>query len=318
MKRTLLYPRQVAIVILTASVSMAAWQEMSTAADFPTKFSNIGSVANTRHNLTQSTTVPNASAAMLNVRNNYGEVCVYCHTPHAANTLGVGAKLPLWNRTILSTTFTTYSALNSTTISQTITQPGANSIACLSCHDGQTAIDSIVNMPGSGRYNPAARTTHQETFLDNWRATGTNPGTTATQHFALATNPAGGAGEGCKTCHTGPDGAQVATDFTAFNIGTDLQNDHPVGITFPSTSTDFNPTTGTQVGAKFFDQNSNSRLDKNEIRVYDTGEGFEVECASCHDPHGVPSGGAGSQFIPTFMRVDNSSGSGLCLSCHIK
>ena len=51
--------------------------------------------------------------------------------------------------------------------------------------------------------------------------------------------------------------------------------------------------------------------------INDTGDGFEVECASCHDPHGVPSDGAGSTFNPAFLRVANSE-SNLCLSCHVK
>lgn len=51
--------------------------------------------------------------------------------------------------------------------------------------------------------------------------------------------------------------------------------------------------------------------------VYNTGGGFEVECAPCHDPHGVPSAGAGSPFIGTFLRIANAE-SALCLTCHTK
>ena len=50
---------------------------------------------------------------------------------------------------------------------------------------------------------------------------------------------------------------------------------------------------------------------------YDSGNGFRVECASCHDPHGVPAKGGGPFFNKTFMRVSND-GSDLCLTCHIK
>ena len=62
---------------------------------------------------------------------------------------------------------------------------------------------------------------------------------------------------------------------------------------------------------------AHARPDPDEVRFYDTGDGFEVECASCHDPHGVPSDGAGSTFNPAFLRVANSE-SNLCLSCHVK
>jgi cytochrome c553 len=42
-----------------------------------------------------------------------------------------------------------------------------------------------------------------------------------------------------------------------------------------------------------------------------SGEGSEVECASCHDSHGVPSAGAGSRFNPSFLRVNNGIGEGM-------
>ena len=106
-----------------------------------------------------------------------------------------------------------------------------------------------------------------------------------------------------------------ATDFTIFAIGTDLRNDHPVGITYPvtsGTSTEFK-TPGGQKGATFFFDDGDNHMEKEEVRVYDG----KVECASCHDPHGVPSGAPGSTFKPTFLRVANT-GSALCLTCHTK
>ncbi|MBL8491809.1 MAG: hypothetical protein JNM82_13595, partial [Rhodocyclaceae bacterium] len=77
--------------------------------DLPTKFSNQGSNGNTRHNLTQrqaSGGGPNGSS-MDQYRNDYQEVCVYCHTPHGGNA---DVPLPLWNRTIKATTYTVYSS----------------------------------------------------------------------------------------------------------------------------------------------------------------------------------------------------------------
>ena len=115
-----------------------------------------------------------------------------------------------------------------------------------------------------------------------------------------------------------------ATDFTAFIIGTDLRDDHPVGVTYPTTNgpgTDWNTPSGTKtVGGgtmRFFDEVANGRLDKNEIRLYAAANGPSVECASCHDPHGVPSGAAGSTFQPSFLRK-SIAGSNLCLTCHAK
>lgn len=289
------------------------------AAEYPTNFTNQGSIINTRHNMTQSTA--GVSSAMVTARNNYGEVCVYCHTPHGANDTSQVQKIPLWNRTYLSNTYQTYDQLGTSTLSQTVTQPGANSLSCLSCHDGTVAIDSIINMPGSGRYSATAKTSHDENHLDNnWANNAVYPGTTrSNNHHAIGPTSPGG-GVGCMACHSGPSGIEVASDFSAFYIGTDLRNDHPVGILYPASTgpgTDFNSTTGTRGSLKFFDSNSNGRADTREVRLYDTGDGHEVECASCHDPHGVPSGAPGSTFNPVFLRVANA-GSTLCLTCHIK
>ena len=72
-----------------------------------------------------------------------------------------------------------------------------------------------------------------------------------------------------------------------------------------------------RTSAARIDNDGNGFPDNRELRLYDTGEGFEVECASCHDPHGVPSGAPGSTFNPTFLRVPNA-GSAVCLTCHAK
>lgn len=276
------------------------------AADYPTQFSNMDGIKNTRHNMTQSG-ISNGGA-MNTVRNNYGEICVYCHTPHGANT-AVGA--PLWNRALpTSTTYVTYDKLNTSSLTQTVSQPGAASLPCLSCHDGSQAIDAIMNMPGSGQYsatpNPA---------LWNPGAVGLPVAYKGTQHHSLPE---------CMVCHSDPNGFEFATDFTAFVIGTDLRNDHPIGVNYPTTNgtgTDWKTPDGSVTrGAAvttFFDENTNGRMDKGDIRLYGSGSDSKVECASCHDPHGVPSGGAGSVMNPTFLRKTNA-GSVVCLTCHSK
>jgi hypothetical protein len=279
--------------------------------DLPSKFSNQGSIGNTRHNLTQRQVSGGGPTGqtMDSFRNDYEEVCVYCHTPHGANRT---VNAPLWNRTMRANTYQTYDLLGSASITQPITQPGINSLTCLSCHDGTTAVDSVINMPGSGRYNPAQETSENLGFLNEWN---NKRGPDATVHMRLVDT-------GCLACHSadaGPVGAN-ATDFTAFAIGTDLRNDHPVGIRFPPNAgvgTDFKDPPRKESRLAYFDTNGNARADSGEIRLYNSGEGYEVECASCHDPHGVPSAGAGSVFNPTFLRVSNA-GSGVCLSCHTK
>lgn len=298
-------------IFLSTSASADGWNPNTGA-------SNRQSIANTRHNLTQSFLADRAG--IMNIaRNDYAEVCVYCHTPHGANRQ---INAPLWNRTINISAYTTYDKPR--TLNQPISQPGPNSLTCLSCHDGTIAIDSIINMPGSGAYSAAQETGVNETFLDSWTGAGIG------NHWVLGTGTDGGA---CTFCHNANEDFG-APDYTVFTIGTDLRDDHPIGILYPTTmgpNIDFNEPNLTYISTAgsgemtLFDINGNRYPDKNEPRMYNTGEGPEVECASCHDPHGVPSAGPGSEFNPSFLRVSNGNvntgagePSGLCLTCHVK
>lgn len=287
--------------------------------------SAIGSIANTRHNLTVS--YSSLGQVMDLARNNYGAICVYCHTPHGANGQ---IQAPLWNRTVNPGNYTIYD--KPTTLMRPIGLPGPNSLTCLSCHDGTIAIDSVLNMPGSGGYGNNEVGTSNMAFLDNWSAAG-NPGPSG-DHFVLGPEN-GTSNTGCAFCHT-PGNPFGAPDYSVFMLGTDLRNDHPIGVQFPTSfgpEIDFNePNVKVPGKWAFFDVNGNNHADKNEVRLYDTGDGPEVECASCHDPHGIPSNGAGTRFNPSFLRVNNgiagthngttgivSDGpSALCLTCHSK
>jgi predicted CXXCH cytochrome family protein len=75
------------------------------------------------------------------------------------------------------------------------------------------------------------------------------------------------------------------------SVGTDLRNDHPVGIAYPATG-DFNAAVGGAV---------------NGLPLY--GATDTVECGSCHDPHDNANN--------NFLRASNAA-SALCLDCHIK
>jgi hypothetical protein len=335
-------------ISMFAAVLLAPSAQAGSAGTANDRFTNQGSIVNTRHNLSQSS-APLIVSAMDAYRNDYGEVCVYCHTPHGSN-LANGLKAPLWNRTILATNYQTYDELGTTTLTQDVlSTPGSASLTCLSCHDGQTAVDSIINMPGSGMGDVNQATAQSTTFLDTWVG---KPGhVEATQHMGLnstngvlgdgtgadtpylcppftpgCTNLGGGIwvgidpGKGCLVCHSdtgsGP-GAGSYVNFNMFNLGTDLRNDHPIGITFPappgSPLEDWHTPAGVKGASNFFDENSNGRMEKAEIRTY---EG-RVECASCHDPHGVPDSG-GVIFNKTFLRKQNTEGSAVCLTCHNK
>jgi hypothetical protein len=284
--------------------------------EVPTKATNLN-ITNSRHNLTQSFLPPAGRDLMDLTRNQYGEVCVYCHTPHGANTT---IAAPLWNRTIKNNTYKTYNELGTVTLTQPVGQPGANSRTCLSCHDGTTAIDSIINMPGSGGYKQAQETIDDRTgFLSTWINASGNQASHA---------PMGAPGIGCMVCHRGGTEGEtfiLAADLSVVYIGTDLTNDHPIGIRFPLDAfavdnPDFN--VPAKVGnLVFFDSDGNGRMDPKNVRLYQTNGVYRVECASCHDPHGVPSNGPGTVFNPTFLRVANNvpgAPSALCLTCHTK
>ena len=244
-------------------------------------------IADTRHNLGSTNNVAGANSF-----NGTAAVCVFCHTPHGGST---AAAVPLWNRTLADpATYTTYATLNSATIEGATAPVGSVSIACLSCHDGTQAMDSVLNEPGSGTTNP--------TFSGGtW--TGAN-------------QTAGAISAGLIT-----------------NLGTDLSNDHPIGIQYggggitvdtPAAATndpDFAaPETadlnGTQVWWVDSEATPNGTREKSDMLLYtrtvatiDAGaqQPF-VECASCHDPHTANA---------TFLRVQNT-GSAVCLACHNK
>lgn len=99
-------------------------------------------VANTKHNLSSTGSGSYKTSSTT-------ETCIFCHTPHGANQ-SIG---PLWNRTAINTSG--YTMYNSSTMDMTVDgTPGGVSAACLSCHDGVVAFDSLANYPGSGSTNP--------------------------------------------------------------------------------------------------------------------------------------------------------------------
>ncbi len=228
------------------------------------------------------------------------EICVFCHTPHgAANGAG---NPPLWNKTLPVGPYTLYSSttLDAGRATDGIAGSpsiGSVSIACLSCHDGSLALNAVINAPGSGLTNPTYT-------AGTWTAgTGPTPVDTVTGRF----------------------GSGIA------NLGTDLSNDHPIGIQYCGGGYTIASATGTCADADFtapisaviggtrvfwVETGGNTTRSKTDLTLYNRdfgvaagGVGPSVECASCHDPH--------SDANPTFLRRSNAV-SALCLSCHVK
>jgi predicted CXXCH cytochrome family protein len=223
-------------------------------------------------------------------------VCVFCHTPHGADA---SVAVPIWNRHIDPTGFSTYDQMGTTTLDAQIEPIGSVSVACLSCHDGTQAMDSMINEPGSG--------------ADVWSfSVGRWSGQAASVNGRI-----------------GP-----VTVIT--NLGKDLTNDHPISVQFagggysmanpfgPGRDHDFNQASSKIVGStRIWWVNTNteggtSDFEKTDMKLYTrtatkgafVGEQQPyVECASCHDPH--------VDYNPTFLRID-PAGSAVCLTCHNK
>jgi hypothetical protein len=94
----------------------------------------IADISNTKHNLSASG--PGTAKAT-----GESQICVFCHTPHAAENI---PNAPLWNRKLSGATYSTY---NSSSIDANIDElsqgPGGLSRLCLSCHDGTMAIGNV-------------------------------------------------------------------------------------------------------------------------------------------------------------------------------
>ena len=261
----------------------------------------LAGIANTRHNL--STT--NALADSINVTAGTADICVFCHTPHSAN-LAVAA--PLWNKQNSAPVggYTTFSTASSSTIDGTVLPVGSVSLACLSCHDGTQAMDNIINAPGSGGVTNGGGAGGLTTFT--WDAVQAPPRVSAAGNMLAA---------------------------SAAMVGTDLTNDHPIGIQYcgggittaatagPCRDTDFRPTQNATINTQlvwWVDTGAAGlgARGKSDMILYSRSFGGvvgpSVECASCHDPH--VEGGTGVAGA-TFLRVSNA-GSAVCLACHNK
>lgn len=291
----------------------------------------MSSIADSYHNLGANnvrTTTPNGGATP-NHSNDTAEICVFCHTPHGGDNT---AAVPIWNRKLNDPgSYTRYSSLGTSTFDATEAPVGSVTIACLSCHDGTQAIDSVINAPGSGGYDPnGARIGNNFVGTDQVNgvlATGIvqNLGQDLSNDHPVSMQYAGG---GIST--TALDGPSNDVDFVAG------QNDaHPRGFTLNNEAA---PTSSTLTTLWWIERNdlslNNGGRDRTDIILYTrlpgetglTGEQPFVECGSCHDPHNVDN--------PTFLRVSNgipaslaadfpsavdpAYGSALCLTCHTK
>lgn len=131
------------------------------------------------------------------------QVCVFCHTPHLANT---AVAAPLWNRVASGQTFTMYSS--PTMDSAAAGQPRSRSLVCLGCHDNVNAYGTYLGNSASTKHD-----------LLNAPGSGGVPDTSSYPK--------------CARCH----GAMYGLP-DPFPIGVDLTNDHPISIRYPTAAED--------------------------------------------------------------------------------
>ena len=264
-------------------------------------------IAGTKHNLGSG-----AGPAGRNQVTNTADICVFCHTPHGGDTT---APVPLWNKRLGvggvpagGGTYITYASLQTRSLDGTEAPVGSISVACLSCHDGTQAMDNIINAPGSGGYAAAG---------------GGIDGLAYTWSIGTRANVAG---------------QMINVGEFIPNLGTDLSNDHPIGIQYcggglgaageitACRDQDFRPASTATINANvvFWIDTGAAGKQRTDLPLYTRsagGLGPLVECGSCHDPHVAAdqAGPAGTGRIAgaTFLRISNA-GSAVCTTCHVK
>lgn len=271
-------------------------------------------VSFTVHNLSYNPS--NSAIGITDADRNYStynpganQVCIFCHTPHNASP-----SVPLWNKYIdpgmenVYRLYTSSSTLTSVAKGAKVTA-GSDSMLCLSCHDGKTAINVIHN----SRVNNG--TVGNDFIID--MSSGNDGFTGTSVPWAM--------GDIGTLTYPSNLGATRKADGTILDAkaGTNLTDDHPIGFSYTdawalkTNALHDLPTATTKIngfGVRFF------------------GPTNRLECGSCHDPHMYYGygkvGGSPSQFaMPSatpqqlarrpFLVRDNN-GSALCLACHIK
>ncbi|MBE9528062.1 MAG: hypothetical protein IME99_02345, partial [Proteobacteria bacterium] len=253
---------------------------------------------------------------------NTTEICIFCHTPHHSNS----DMTPLWNRNITSTTFTAYGDTIGGSSISTVLGP---SLACLSCHDGVTTFDNLVNKPGKGLGSGGDAwnfTVNGVDYITAFSASGVTD--YALQHSGRLDIGGG--------------------SVNAINAGSGLSDDHPVGVKYQggvkaslrlestiistidlagdlaASATDGSAPYGIDMSQNLW---SVAGFISDIATIGDLLRGGNVECGSCHDPHFnnkswvevESTWGTAFESNGLFLRrVQGNSGSGVCRTCHEK
>ena len=206
----------------------------------------------------------------------YVNPCQICHIPHKAPDAGISGA-PLWNHhPSLNSAYITYDKGNSATFNALgLTATLGSSVACLSCHDGSMA----VNQSYAGTYPSSGGSSTSNTVA--YYAP-----TFAVETMVPGTEPA--------------NGAFVSASGAGPYLGrTDLTHMHPIGVSYSAALAVDNTLQPLPALGTVFHQ-----MLKGPTQT--------VECASCHDIHGV-IGASGTISHELIVDLNNAQ---LCSTCH--
>jgi len=105
-----------------------------------------GTIANTPHDLSSTSTGPNKSST--------ADTCAFCHVAHNGSP---GAFRPLWSHTMTgqNLSWAPATTVRGTTLPTSITSTQLQgSRGCMSCHDGTVALGDLLNGSGSTATGP--------------------------------------------------------------------------------------------------------------------------------------------------------------------
>lgn len=240
-------------------------------------------------------------------------VCVFCHTPHGANTdvrertlinadnpsaaylntggpiATTGPSILLWNRVLSNAAQYGYgfNSYQSSTMNSNNSTVRVYSLLCLSCHDGVGALNVLYSTPDDA-------TTETETGnpykIKIWGGVGDDQ--IGDQQYTAELNP-----------NIGGRLSSTNTNFTGDHAVL-LDNDHPISF-------DYDTSVDSGLKTKTFAEGRGIRFFTNPAGV----PNISVECSSCHNPHyqGAEPSGPRWPFL-----VTSNTGSYMCLSCHDK
>lgn len=250
-------------------------------------------IRNSKHDLSNSST-----SALKNQNPAENQICKYCHTPHRAQSTQV-----VWNHTqTANVTHNWGNDLDGNGLTQTTqgtalpTTLRSRSRRCLGCHDGSVAIGDVSNAGGGapgiipGLESIAGFTDATGKLIDTTHVVGASGNMGGNHPVSIAY--AGQSGYNGTNSGATADGVDGAGNY--WLVAT-------TGCTSASGICTNAPTTDGRNGA-------NIQLIPN---TPGTTTNVGIECVSCHEPHK-------KYGYPYFARVDVTSASGLCRSCHAK